>query len=109
MAMSDPFEILLVHNDWANRQILESCRPLSAEQFHKKFEMGMGTLHDTMTHIFEAMLIWTDMLAGRERRKLEKNTRSVDELLAYLESSSKEFAQQARARGVAEPITATRQ
>jgi uncharacterized damage-inducible protein DinB len=109
MALSDPFEILLVHNDWANRQILEACRPLSIEQFHRKFEMGPGSLHDTMTHVFEAMLIWTEMLAGRERPTFEKKTRTVDELFALQESSSKAFAAQARAKGVAEPMTATRQ
>ena len=105
MANSEPMDILLIHNDWANRQILEACRELSPEQFHRKFEMGPGSLHDTMTHVFEAMLIWTDIMAGRERRTFEKKSRTPSELLEMQAEASESFTAQARARPLTDPVT----
>ena len=108
MALSDAIELMLIHNDWANRQILEACRALTPEQFHRRFAMGPGSLHDTMTHVFEAMGIWSDNLAGRERRQWAKQLRAVDELLVMQELTSAEFGALARAGGAADPISATR-
>jgi uncharacterized damage-inducible protein DinB len=78
-----PLVILLTHNAWANRQLLEACGKLTEDQFHKPFEMGPGSLHDTVTHIIGTMRAWGDMLAGREQRdRLEGEKRSVHELQA---------------------------
>ena len=78
---SDPLDILLLHNRWANENVLGACTKLSHEQFHQKFDMGPGSLHDTMTHVLGAMHGWTDMLAGNEQRKrLEEDQRTADEL-----------------------------
>ena len=63
MATSNPLDILLAQNRWANRNLIESCSALSDEQFHQRFEMGLGSLHDTITHILGAMRGWGDMLA----------------------------------------------
>jgi uncharacterized damage-inducible protein DinB len=62
---SDPLDILLAHNRWANRVLLESCRPLSREQFHQKFPIGpaeRGGLHLTITHIISAAGRWADRI-----------------------------------------------
>ena len=48
--------------------MLEACRPLSPEQFHRRFEMGLGSLHDTLTHMVSATRRWTDRLAARPLR-----------------------------------------
>jgi len=69
MPLSDPAEILLTHNLWATRNVLETCAGLTDEQFHQAFEMGPGSLHDTLTHILGAMRGWTDMLSGRDQRE----------------------------------------
>ena len=68
MTTSDPVDILLTQNRWATRNLLEACAALPHEQFHQRFEMGPGSLHDTVTHILGAMRGWGDMLAGREQR-----------------------------------------
>lgn len=76
-----PLVILLTHNAWANRQLLEACAKLPEDQFHKPFDMGPGSLHDTCTHIIGTMRAWGDMLAGREQRdRLEGKRRTVQEL-----------------------------
>jgi len=68
MAESDPLRILFSHDRWATEQVLDACSRLSEEQFHQRFEMGPGSLHDTLTHIVGAMRAWTDTLGARARR-----------------------------------------
>jgi uncharacterized damage-inducible protein DinB len=83
MPTSDPLQILLAHNTWAERQILDACAKLTPEQFHQRFEMGPGSLHDTITHNLAASRFWGDLLAGREiRPRLEGSRREVPELIA---------------------------
>ena len=52
---SDPLQILLSHDRWATAQLLDACGKLSADQFHRRFDIGPGSLHDTLTHIVGAM------------------------------------------------------
>ena len=47
MAESDPLQILLQHDKWATTRILDACTKLTDEAFHKRFDMGPGSLHDT--------------------------------------------------------------
>ena len=83
---SDPVEILLTHNRWATGSLLEACAALPDEQFHRSFDMGPGSLHDTMTHILGAMRGWGDMLAGREQRpRLDGEKRTPRQLLELLD------------------------
>ncbi len=80
MPTSDPIDILLRQNRWATRNLLESCEALPSEQFHQRFEIGPGSLHDTITHILAAMRGWGDMLAGRDQRpRLEGEQRTPQE------------------------------
>ncbi len=67
-AASDPLDILLAHDAWGTRLLLDHCRPFSREQFHRRFEIGPGSLHDTFTHVVGAIRRWSDRLAGRPLR-----------------------------------------
>jgi len=98
MPTTDPIAILLAHDKWATQQILNSCAALAPEQFHRRFEMGPGSLHDTTTHILGAMHSWGDLLASREfRPRLEGTQRSVPALLSLLEEVTVDFAASAKA------------
>lgn len=109
MPKSDPVEILLTQNRWATRNLIEACAALSREQFHQEFEMGVGSLHDTVTHILGAMRGWGDLLAGREQRpRLEGETRSPEELLALLDELSGDLEASAAAHPVDELVTGER-
>ncbi len=109
MAASDPAAILLAHDRWATRQIIDACGKLTDEQFHQRFDMGPGSLHDTVTHIIAAMRVWGDLLAGRaERPRLEGTRRTLAELSALLEESSADFANSVRAHGVEETVSRMR-
>lgn len=110
MPQGNPLDILLIHNQWATRNVLEMCRGLSHEQFHRQFDMGVGSLHATLTHILGAMRGWGDMLAGRDQReRLEAGgERTVDELLTLLDEIGDDLAANARAHPVGEIVTGER-
>jgi uncharacterized damage-inducible protein DinB len=109
MPTSNPLDILLAHNQWATRQILDACAKLTPEQFHRRFEMGSGSLHDTATHILAAMRVWADLLAGREQRpRLEGTQRPVSELVAFLDEIAADLAKTAKAHPLEELVTRVR-
>lgn len=109
MSQSNPLDILLTHNRWANAQVLNACAPLSPDQFHQTFDIGPGSLHDTTTHILGAMRGWSDMLAGREPRlRLEESRRTAPELLALHEDIAQELDDLAAAHPLDEVVSAER-
>jgi len=50
MPESDLLQILLSHDRWATAQLLGACGGLTADQFYRRFDIGPGSLHDTLTH-----------------------------------------------------------
>ena len=107
---SDPVEILLTHNRWATRNVLNACAALPQEQFHQAFDMGPGSLHDTTTHILGAMRGWGDMLAGREQRPRldEGEKRTPQELLELLDEISDDLESSVRAHPLDELVSGSR-
>ncbi len=76
---SEPFAILLGHTRWANARVLTACQPLTEAQFHQRFDIGPGTLHDTMTHVIGATFRWADRIAQRPLRpSIEGRTSHTD-------------------------------
>ena len=106
---SDPVEILLTHNRWATKNLLDTCAALPDEQFHRSFDMGPGSLHDTVTHILGAMRGWGDMLAGREQRpRLEGEKRTPRQLLELLDEISDDMEASASAHPTDEAVSGSR-
>jgi uncharacterized damage-inducible protein DinB len=115
---SDPIDALLAHNHWATRLLLETCRALTPEQFHRPFPIGPGDrggLHAILTHIVSAMRRWADRISGRPvRPSLERpppgwtqptdtRDRTPDELLTLLEEATADLRAviaEARRRGL---------
>ena len=60
-----PLNILLQHDHWATGQLLAACAPLTPAQFHQRFEMGLGSLHNNIVHTIGAKLRWADRIAQR--------------------------------------------
>lgn len=111
MPTSDPIEILLASNRWAMRHLIDACAALDEEAFHRPFEIGPGSLHDTVTHVLGAMQGWGDLLAEREQRaRLDQGgtKRSPEELRALLESISDDLESSARAHPLDEAVTGSR-
>jgi uncharacterized damage-inducible protein DinB len=117
---SDLIDILLRHEAWATRSLLTLCRGLSKEQFHRKFPIGLGSLHENITHIISATRRWTDRLAGRTPRPMlhalpqyphlsgEAKDRTPDELIALLDEAERDLAatvRASRARGLEQTLS----
>lgn len=100
----DPLDILLRHDHWGTRRVLEVCRELSPAQFQQRFDMGPGSLHDTLAHVIGAMRRWADRLTQRPIRPAidnpprnvgmpsEYRIRTPDELIALLDPAAAELA-----------------
>lgn len=109
MPESDPLAILLAHNHWATQQLLDSCAQLPDEQFHQTFEMGLGSLHDTIVHIIGAMRGWGDLLGRREfRDRPEGTSYSIDELRTMLDEATADLSRSARDHPMDEILTRER-
>lgn len=104
----DPMDILLKHDAWATRRVLEACAGLTGPQMHTKFDIGLGTLHDNLTHIIGAMRRWADRIDERAvRPSIESRGtstdpaptpigRSVRELMELLDEAAADLAGVAR-------------
>lgn len=100
---SDPLEVLLRHDHWGTRRVLEVCRELSAAQFQQRFDMGLGSLHEILTHVIGAMRRWADRLEQRPIRAAIDNpprnaglssdyrVRTPDELIVLLDEAAQEL------------------
>ena len=108
---SDLLEILLAHDQWATGQILSSAEKLTTEQFHQRFDIGPGSLHDTITHMLGAMRAWTQVLAGQtpSPRLEQDGRRSVPELSSLLETCAREFSAAAHRGPLDEIVTRVRE
>lgn len=92
--MHPTLQVLLDHNTWATRVLIEACRGLTAEQFHQKFDIGLGSLHDTLRHIIGAMLRWADRIDRRTVRTSiedEPATSSAHDFLTLLSQADGEL------------------
>jgi uncharacterized damage-inducible protein DinB len=110
MPESDPLKILLAHDRWATAQVLDACAAhLTPEQFHQHFDIGPGSLHDTLTHILGAMRTWTDTLAEtatpRPRLETDGQRRTPPQLRELLDECSREFVAEAHRRPLDATIT----
>ncbi len=109
MSISDPVEILVSQNRWANEHLIEACRGLAPEQFHQTFEMGLGSLHNSIVHIVATMRGWGDLLAGREQRpRLEGENFSLNAIAEKHDEVSTDFESWALSRPVDEIVTGER-
>jgi uncharacterized damage-inducible protein DinB len=111
---SEPLSIALEHNSWATREVLRACAVLDDSQWHRRFEMGPGSLHDTLTHIVGAMFRWADRIDGPPRvvrPSIEDGTRRTPaELMTLLDGAAPDLAasaERARARGLETALNVT--
>jgi uncharacterized damage-inducible protein DinB len=115
MPLHDPTDILLAHDRWATHNLLNACAPLTHDQFHTRFDIGLASLHDTARHILGAARGWTDMLNGdmrpgrTPRPRLEtEGEKTVEQLIALHAGVADEFEAAARAGSPEDPITGER-
>lgn len=93
--LSDPFDILLAHDRWATRIVLDRCERLTPEQFAMSFPIGPGEsggLRATLTHMVGAMRRWADRIGAKELRPfLQADAATVASLRSDLDAASAEL------------------
>lgn len=88
MIPTEPIAILAAHDRWATRLLLDVCDKLTSEQLHRRFEMGVGSLHDTLIHDAAAVRVWAETLLRAPAAPWPSNDpRPVSELRAMAESA----------------------
>ena len=101
-ALTGVFDRLLGHNAWATRVLLERCRGLTPVQFTQRFDIGPGSLHDTLLHVVGAMRRWADRIDERPLRdrieQQKQRPRSPAEILALLDDAARDL------KGVADRV-----
>lgn len=112
---STPTDVLLAHDRWATARILDACSALSSDQFHRPFEMGVGSLHATLRHVLGAMRGWTDMLRGEmlpgrsPRPRLEsEGEKSPADMITLHPTIADDFEREARAGSLDDDISGER-
>ena len=105
-----PATTLLAHDAWANRAMHGALASLTPEQLDRPFEMGLGALRPTFTHILGATRGWTDVLAGRSQRpRLEADEpMGPPEWQALLEPTASELREAALSGPMDEVLHAER-
>lgn len=110
MPASDPLTILLRHDHWATRQIIDAAATLPPDALHRRFDIGPGSLHDTLIHICGAMRVWTDVLHRRDIRPRPEGgpPLAIPQIRALLEESAAGLQAAANLGPLPDPVTRTR-
>jgi uncharacterized damage-inducible protein DinB len=108
MPSSDPLQILLSHDHWASAQMLDACSNLMEGQFHRRFEIGHGSLHDTLAHMIAVVRALADTLADaapRPRLEGDGQRRTPGQLRLLLDQAYPQFTFEARRRPLDGTVT----
>ena len=92
----DLLDRLLGHNEWATARILELSRDLTDAQLDQPFDLGNGTLRETLDHIVYVIHFWTEQMLGRSVVEDPGGTRTIADLIEWHERFHPAFAAFAR-------------
>jgi uncharacterized damage-inducible protein DinB len=90
----DLLDRLLGHDAWTTRQLLLRCDELNDAQLDQPFDIGHGSLRETLSHMVDNLEIWTALLRN-DPILPEAHTHSrasIPGLLARWESAYTNFA-----------------
>lgn len=101
---ADAIDKLIRYNSWTTGVLIDDAAKLTPEQFHRRFDIGPGSIHETLRHIVGAMLRWADRIGARPLRASieEGDTLSparLRELLAQADHELRDASAVAEARG----------
>ena len=95
----DLLDRLLGHDAWTTRELLLRSRSLTDDELDREFDIGHRTLRRTFQHMVRNMEVWTDLISGvtvREDAGADASGRSIDGLLARLDTVAPQLQQVAR-------------
>jgi uncharacterized damage-inducible protein DinB len=86
----------LGHDHWATARLLELSRDLTDAQLDQPFDIGQGTLRETLDHLVFVIDAWTGLMTGRAATMERAGRRTIAELLERHERFHATFADFAR-------------
>jgi uncharacterized damage-inducible protein DinB len=97
----DLLDLMLDHDHWATRQLLDACSGLTEEQLDAEFNVGHRTLRETFGHMIFNIPFWTAFLNGQSTDGVistdnQPDDRSRSALIEHHEKSYPLFALAAR-------------
>ena len=92
----DLLDRMLGHDRWATALFLEKSRDLTDEQLDQPFDIGQGTLRETLDHMIYVVDSWTRQMAGEPTPPPREGRPSIAELMERHERNSAFFADVAR-------------
>lgn len=92
---------------WTLRHFITRCHEVAPTQLHQPFDIGHGTLHETIVHIIRNLEIWTDLMREQPVRQLPPLPATVEDYLQRFDPAMADFADCARALVAEERLGAT--
>lgn len=81
----DLLDVLLDHDHWATRQLLDASGGLSESQLDQPFDIGHRTLRETFGHMIFNVAFWSAFLTGQPREgSYSADAQPADRSLAAL-------------------------
>ncbi|HEU5376207.1 MAG TPA: DinB family protein [Ktedonobacteraceae bacterium] len=81
----------LGYEEWTLRHFIERCREISPSDLHQHFDIGPGTVHDTLAHIIHNIEAWTDMMRESPVRELPPLSDNADSYLQRFNDAMADF------------------
>jgi uncharacterized damage-inducible protein DinB len=92
----DILDRYLGYEAWTFRAFLVRCREVTPDQLHQEFDIGQGTLYNTIKHIIGNIEVWTDLMRERPVRDLPPMPEDVDACLERFDAAVADFSDYAR-------------
>jgi uncharacterized damage-inducible protein DinB len=95
----DILDRLLGHDEWTTHQALGRCRELIPAQLVQPFDIGHGTIEQTLLHMIGNIEVWTDLMRERPPRTADTSPHSIwtlDDLRTRFDAAYADFADVAR-------------
>jgi len=100
---------LHAHRRWVNARLLASARGLSETQRQTRFDIGMGSVWDTLVHLYAAEYVWLEALQGHAeppppRAFSFSSLAALDEAWTRLDARWGEYLSDLRAQRLGDPV-----
>lgn len=92
----DILERYLGYEGWTLRHFIGRCGELTPAQLRQRFDIGHGTLYETLAHIIENLEMWTDLLRERPVRDLPPVPDNVEDCLKRFDAAMSDLSDCAR-------------
>lgn len=92
----DILDRYLGYEAWTFRHFLGRCREVSPARLRQPFDVGNGTLYDTIDHIIRNIEVWTDLMRECPVRELPPLPDVIDGCLERFDAAMADFTKYAR-------------